>query len=414
MRKIRGSLLLYAAVFLLSAILTRIDEIPGSLMFCINLGLVVICGASTAYLQSGVFGLASLFPSIYVQAVMSGQGLAGAAVSLSQIITLMIRPDTPGEPNDPQQDDRHIYLSAFLYFLFALIVIVFCLAGSFVLQSFPFYQYHVQKYQQEEEPVNEKEEDDDLFDSPATNEMTLNTIENTLDSILTSDQEPMSKWQVMYCIRSYLISIFAIFFVTLSLFPSIVTLIESSFVATTPTLLPEESTYTRLFVPTVFLLFALGDWFGKSLPGFPALPLPKKPFGTKEDGSRRYWHFGDIQHAWVILVLSLLRIGFIPLFMICHVVLREPSTLEPRPSHVPYLIRSDLLYLVIVLVFAVSNGWLGSLAMMKAPRLLTRGKDKEQAGTYMVLVLTFGLFAGSLMGFVLRMISCGGCNPFVQ
>ncbi len=59
------------------------------------MAMVVLCGASVAYLQSGVFGVVSMFPPIYTQAVMSGQGLAGAIVAISQILTRLAADANP-------------------------------------------------------------------------------------------------------------------------------------------------------------------------------------------------------------------------------------------------------------------------------------------------------------------------------
>ena len=57
----------------------------------------------------GVFGLASMFPPIYTQAVMSGQGLAGAVVAISQMLTLIAgsakkSTDTNKDPEDADTD----------------------------------------------------------------------------------------------------------------------------------------------------------------------------------------------------------------------------------------------------------------------------------------------------------------------
>lgn len=91
MKRIVVALCLNAFIFLFCMVLTRLSGVEPYMDFYLNVVMVVVCGASTAYLQNGVFGLASLFPPIYIQAVMSGQGLAGSAVSISQIVTLMAK-----------------------------------------------------------------------------------------------------------------------------------------------------------------------------------------------------------------------------------------------------------------------------------------------------------------------------------
>jgi hypothetical protein len=49
--------------------------------------VVFFIGVATAVLQSSVFGFASMFPPIYSQAVMSGQGFAGIIASVLRIVT---------------------------------------------------------------------------------------------------------------------------------------------------------------------------------------------------------------------------------------------------------------------------------------------------------------------------------------
>jgi len=59
-------------------------------------------------------------------------------------------------------------------------------------------------------------------------------------------------------------------------------------------------------------------------------------------------------------------------------------------------------------LFAVSNGYMGSLAMMAAPQV--EGIKKDLAGTIMSFCLVFGLTIGSFFSFPIRAISLG-YNP---
>ena len=51
--------------------------------------VIALIGVATAVLQSSIFGFASMFPPIYSQAVMSGQGFAGIVASVLRIVTLV-------------------------------------------------------------------------------------------------------------------------------------------------------------------------------------------------------------------------------------------------------------------------------------------------------------------------------------
>jgi equilibrative nucleoside transporter 1/2/3 len=95
-----------------------------------------------------------------------------------------------------------------------------------------------------------------------------------------------------------------------------------------------------------------------------------------------------------ILVLSLSRTLFIPLFLQCNVT---TST-----THTP-LINSDVLYFLILLFFGMTNGYISSLSMITAssPALNPRIEEEEKdvAGTLAAFCLVAGLAGGSLCSF---------------
>merc|ERR1711871_1240278 len=73
--------LLTALIFAASTAMVLID-MDGNLLFGLSTAFVLVCGCAAALLQAGIFGLAGRFPPVYTQAVMSGQGVAGMAVSV--------------------------------------------------------------------------------------------------------------------------------------------------------------------------------------------------------------------------------------------------------------------------------------------------------------------------------------------
>ena len=56
----------------------------------------------------GVFVMCSSFPPIYTQAVMSGQGLAGVAVSVLQIVSLLS--GASASPEEQSTFDVNLFL----------------------------------------------------------------------------------------------------------------------------------------------------------------------------------------------------------------------------------------------------------------------------------------------------------------
>merc|ERR1711997_23606 len=80
----------------------------------------------------------------------------------------------------------------------------------------------------------------------------------------------------------------------------------------------------------------------------------------------------------VILALSLSRIVFIPLFMYCK------------------YFESDTAYIVIMLLFSLSNGYLSNICMMSGPQVC-HPDDQMTAASLMVACLGIGLASGAAL-----------------
>ena len=108
-------------------------------------------------------------------------------------------------------------------------------------------------------------------------------------------------------------------------------------------------------------MFNIADYVGKQLAVWIQKPGPSK--------------WGQL----LLLVSSILRIGFIPLFMFCNVSVNNRET--------NILIHSDAAYIVLMVLFGISNGYIGNIAMMFGPGTV---KDpKYGVSTAIQLVHTF-------------------------
>ncbi|KAL7271300.1 hypothetical protein RUND412_005952 [Rhizina undulata] len=104
-----------------------------------------------------------------------------------------------------------------------------------------------------------------------------------------------------------------------------------------------------VFIPWGFLLWNVGDLLGRIICGFEALTA---------------------SNPKIILACSLARTLFIPAYFLCNIK-GEGAVID-----------SDLFYWLLQLGFGVSNGWVGSNAMMVAPAYV--GNDeKEASGGFM-------------------------------
>ncbi|KAK5643124.1 hypothetical protein RI129_006969 [Pyrocoelia pectoralis] len=156
-------------------------------------------------------------------------------------------------------------------------------------------------------------------------------------------------------------SVFSIFCVTLSVYPGIAALIESE---------SKGKAWNDIyFVPVItYLLMNCCDYTGRILASL--IQWPKK-------GS-------------LLLALCVIRLGFIPLFLLCNV--------QPR-QHLPVIFNRDYYYVIIMVLFSISNGYLGNLAMMCAPRVV-KNHEKEIASSMMAIFLGLGLTVGSAISII--------------
>ncbi|KAH8765725.1 nucleoside transporter-domain-containing protein [Hyaloscypha sp. PMI_1271] len=110
------------------------------------------------------------------------------------------------------------------------------------------------------------------------------------------------------------------------------------------------------------------------------------------------WNIGDllgsvmavhslflIRYPRLLFVLSLSRLVFIPLYLMCNI--------DGRGS-----VAGDWFYLIIVqFLFGLTHGWLSGASMMGVPVWINE-EDREEAGAFMGMTLVAGLVAGSMLG----------------
>jgi equilibrative nucleoside transporter 1/2/3 len=165
-----------------------------------------------------------------------------------------------------------------------------------------------------------------------------------------------------------------------------------------------------LFVSLHFVIFNIGDYIGRDI----ASPTHLS-----------WWNEGPNDPK--LLLASIGRLIFVPLFLMCNVN-GKASSLHPS---IPF-INSDIAYFVILLLFSISSGYLVNIVMMSATSVehnrqlrvlieeakLVKGGagdgtlEVDAAATVAQFCLVGGLFLGSFMSFGVQSIICGGCNPF--
>ncbi|KAL8833871.1 MAG: hypothetical protein Q9170_004048 [Blastenia crenularia] len=295
--------------------------------------MVFTASLATGLCQNGVFAYVSGFgvPE-YTQAIMTGQAIAGVLPCIAQIVSVLSVPERDSSAGAGQESSK----SAFAYFLTATVVSVVTLLAFLYL---------------------------------VRNEAGRNKSTETADGVENAQEEEhverkvVGMWALFKKLRFPSMAVFLCFAVTM-FFPIFTQEILS---------VRDQDTAPRIlhpacFIPLAFLLWNAGDLIGRLLTGIPQLTLVLWPR--------------------TLLLLSILRIVFIPLYLLCNVRGKGAA------------IRSDAFYLIIVqFLFGLSNGYIGSTCMMGAGEWV-ENEEREAAGGFMGLMLVGGLTVGSLLSFL--------------
>ncbi|XP_033956552.1 equilibrative nucleoside transporter 1-like [Pseudochaenichthys georgianus] len=340
--RIIGSLVVILVVFLLTAVLVKIDVGPLS-FFTITMIKIICINSFGAILQSSLFGLAGILPASYTTPIMSGQGLAGTFAAFSMICALA--------SGSALQD------SAFGYFITACAVILLAILAYIVLPRMEFFQYFMES--NGSRPATDEENKMDLLKKDSTEE------KRPVVRLTEEEAKPtVSVVNIFKQIWVMALSVCFIFTVTIGTFPAVTVEVETT--------VANGGAWETYFIPvSCFLLFNLMDWAGRSLTAVCMWP-----------GKDSMW----------LPVLVGLRIVFIPLFMLCNV--------QPR-NLLPVLFAHDAWYIIFMIFFAFSNGYLASLCMCFGPKKVPQ-HEAETAGAIMAFFLSLGLALGAGVSFAFR------------
>lgn len=346
--RINSALLLNAAVFALLTLSTTtfLDASPRSYLAFLLL-MVGAAAWAAGLMQNGAFSFAASFGRAeYTQAIMAGQGVAGILPPLTQMLSfLAFSGPTGGNPHpsaDGEGSEEEGATAAFIYFLTAVV-----LSAVTLVASVPLVRRHAKiqelrrSLSQSSTPVEGATESEDAG----------------------AAARPYVPLTVLLGKLRWLAAAVAMCFVVTMFFPVFTAKILS---------VNDGEGASRVFLPGAFIPLAfffwnLGDLAGRVSTMFPALSLRHRP-------------------RW-LFAFSMMRWGLLPLYLLCN--------LHGRGA----VVESDLFYLAIVQVlFGVTNGWLGSSAMMAAGEWVADG-EREAAGGFMSLCLVGGLTVGSVLSF---------------
>ena len=239
--------------------------------------------------------------------------------------------------------------AAFYCFSFSVLFLIGSIFALIYLMRTPLYQQCIEGRSANNDCENEPDENTQLVTNQTEQE---DNVDKTVYVSL-----------VLRKIKIEATTVFIIYIVTLGLFPAVTVLVESTNSSS------GGDWELKYFVPVAcFLIYNIGDYLGRLLVGTNLAPKICSKFA---------------------LVLSILRIVFIPLMLFCNIA---PSQRHFISVHFP----SDTVYIILVLVMAVTNGYLTSIVMVNAPgRVLDF--EQQTASNLMVGLLGLGLISGAVL-----------------
>lgn len=331
-RKLRLSLSLgiMFITFVATTVLVKIDtQDKPTMFFAITVLSVAILNMATGIFQGTIFGIAGIVGPRYMQAIMSGQATAGIFAALADFATKLANPNYDKSPT----------ISALIYFMIASIFILITAATYSILFKLPRMQFYFRRF--------ERHSERDVLNREVADH---------------KEVEKIPYYMIFRAISEKALSVFIVFAVTLTCFPAIMSRISSTNKGSGS--IWDNELFATL---VVFLLFNIGDWIGRILAGVGQIINEK---------------------SHMLLILSILRVCFIPLFLMCNY----------EHEILPYVFKHDFWPVILNVFFSVSNGYLGSLGMMYGPKMVAI-EYAEAAGTMMSLFLQIGLTFGACLSF---------------
>ena len=319
--------------------------------FYVSLLLIFLEGCAISIMQSSSTAFASLCPPECISIFFTGTGIGGVMIALFRAIMLgTIGGDT----------DSAIFLGTLIYFIVAAILLLSTIAMFLIFYKTDFCQYFLDKSNPRvsnaiNEPLNNEEPDFQIINTQEK------TDEASHDEEIKKSHKELSKkdagfiFHVFKKIQPMPILIVLIYIQTFMLFPG---------VALTKMAMSDPAWNADLLV----LVYNIGDSFGKYLAGF--------------------------RKGYNVVSATVLILGRF-LFYLSFLVMATTSN--------AVVISADWFAFVNMFVFAATNGYGTTAAMVLAPELANKN-EKETAGFIMANGLYFGMMAGSFLALVFQNI----------
>ena len=334
-------------------------------VFPLMLCLTLVLSAATSYLQLAVVTLSNAYGASCMGAMLSGQGVVGASVSLVQLVAALsaTSKSTPASSDETQRAALHFFAANTAFMVVGLATFV-CLQRTLLYSDMRMKMSNARSslaaVLDQDVALGEGEGEEGSRHIPSVSGikryMTLRT-QRQFSRILATQKKVL-----LACL-----SIAYVFVVTLALFPALTARIEAK----------EKTIPTIVFVAIHFLVFNVGDLLGRLLPSV----LPRVFL---------------LRSVKVVAACSFLRTAFVPLFTFCNVA---HSSLPAAPTSKLF---GDGIFFTLVALLGITNGLLSTSLFVSGPRQenLVEANEQSLAAGLLSWWLTLGLAVGSLSSFV--------------
>lgn len=353
-RRVNLGLGITAAIFsfmALSCVLEIFLAMNDTVFFFGLMTMVLVSAAATCLAQNGTMALVNVLGSVYANGVMVGQAIAGVLPSVALIASLLIVGETKTEGKKNVESN----FGLFLYYITASLV---------SLVGMGLFHIVAKKGDNEYRALDDIVDDigADIGDDIGTG--TSGEYGEGLDA----GQSRHVPFHVLWSKLKYLVLTIVTTFAVTLVFPVFASNVQS---------VHEGSGWVfkkAIFVPFIYFVWNMGDLLGRILCGTP--------------GSRLL-----IRNQKVLLLYSVLRILYVPLFLTCNV--------HPEKGA---LFASDIWYILLQFTFGLSNGQCCTSAFMVVGDHCDDDDEKEAAGGFTTVFLSFGLALGSVASYIVALM----------
>lgn len=292
--------------------------------FYIALILILSIGFIQAILQNTLFAFSAMFPAIYTQALMAGNGWSGVIVSGMRCILKYAFPDTKKGYTD----------GAFIYFGFASMVTLACIATYISMRKSAFIIHYFV------DSVKESSEADMSTALLSPNSAAVvNSSAVAADVEAATEEDSVDNWAVFGKIKFMALHVCMVFVMTFIVFPGLLVSITPSF-----------DLHDGWFGTLMILQFNVFDLMGRSLP--------------------QYWIGFNKDNVYLGVYARFL---LYPLFVLC-----AHSDVFPNSWWVVFFNA----------IFSITNGYFSSLTMMFAPDLVEDKEKSTAGGFMSMALVT--------------------------